>query len=162
MQPDCGCRNWYRFRSISFGATWPASSLRAGREGKTCGACTPRARSPPGSRSVTRWFFVTSFLFPQGETHMSRQQFAAEPRGWPVTPVGPAPCQPARSEAQLRHTYWIAVPTFGATGITWPRRYINNADLYRDAADRLAGLVAAAHPCGQINRTKIPPFGNRP
>ena len=123
-------------------------------------------RSPPGSRIVTRMdAFVTSqFLFPQGETHMSRQQFASQLKML----AGCTELDPRRvSPHVLRHSFATHMLNRGADlrglqTLLGHADMLDNADLHRDAAGPACRSGRGGTSACEPESTGLKIFGNRP
>ena len=136
-----------------------ASIVVAGKGGKE----RLVALGTPARAAVAAWIeerdatvsFVTSpFLFPQRETHMSRQQFAAQLKEL----AGCAGLDPRRvSPHVLRHSFATHMLNRGAD-LRGLQTLLGHADISTTQIytatrpDRLAGLVAAAHPLANPNQ----------
>ena len=137
----------------------PASIVVTGKGGKE----RLVALGTPARAAVAAWIkerdatadFVTSpFLFPHGVTHMSRQQFAAQLKSLAAR----AGMDPRRvSPHILRHSFATHMLNRGAD-LRGLQTLLGHADISTTQIytatrpERLAGLVAAAHPLANTNQ----------
>jgi len=121
------------------------------------------ALGAPARSAIAAWLtdrdnvpaHVTSpYLFPRGDDHMTRQQFAAALKGL----AAPAGIDPRRvSPHVVRHSFATHMLNRGAD-LRGLQTLLGHADISttqiytKTRPDRLAGLVAAAHPLARQNQ----------
>ena len=106
------------------------------------------------ARDGTAAFVTSPFLFPHGESHISRQQFAAALK----RVAAAAGIDPQRvSPHVVRHSFATHMLNRGAD-LRGLQTLLGHADISttqiytKTRPDRLAGLVAAAHPLAKVNQ----------